>query len=85
MRPSRPGPTRTAAWRLLARFAFFLWIGLLVWGLYMRPLLVVGLGFALSLLFNLLLAMRGPRPVWPGLSMVLCVLGLGCGLYTVLG
>lgn len=82
LRPASDGAD--TAWQLLSKLAFFLWIGLLVWGIYMRPLLTVGLGFALSLLFNVLVAMRGPRPFWPGLSMLLSVLGLALGTYTVL-
>ncbi len=72
------------AWKLLARFAFFLWIGLLVWGAYQRPLMTVVAAFVLSLLFNVLLAIRGPRPIWPGLSMILASIGLTLGVYTVL-
>lgn len=45
----------------------------------------MALGFGLSLLFNVLLASRGPRPVWPGLSMAMSALGLALGVYTVLG
>jgi hypothetical protein len=71
-------------WKLLAKLAFFLWIGLLVWGAYQRPLMAVVMAFVLSLLFNVLLASRGPRPVWPGLSMVLSALGVGFGVYTIL-
>jgi len=72
------------AWSLLSRLAFFGWIGLLVWGGFMRFWTEVALGFGLSLLFNILLASRGPRPVWPGLSMGMSVLGLALGAYTVL-
>lgn len=72
------------AWKLLARLAFYLWIGLLLWGAYQRPLLVVLLGFGLSLAFNVLLVTRGPKAVWPGLSMALCALGVALGVYTVL-
>lgn len=72
------------AWKYLALLALWLWVGLLVWGAAMRPWTVVATGFGLSLAFNLLLALRGPRPVWPGLSMVSAVLGIGLGAYTVL-
>jgi hypothetical protein len=50
----------------------------------MRPWTDVALGFVLSLVFNLLLALRGPRPVWPGLSMVSAVLGIGAAGYLLL-
>ncbi|MCQ4162519.1 multidrug DMT transporter permease [Roseomonas sp. GC11] len=72
------------AWRLLAKFAFYLWLGLLVWGIYQRPLLQVGLAFGLSLAINLMLATHGPRAIWPGLSMLMCVGGVALGVYTVL-
>lgn len=82
----RPASDRAdTIWRLLAKLAFFLWLGLLAWGIYMRPLTEVALGFGLSLLFNLLLASRGPRSIWPGLSMGFCAAGLALGVYTVLG
>ena len=71
-------------WKYLALLALWLWMGLLVWGLVMRPWTQVAIGFVLSLAFNLLLALRGPRPAWPGLSMVSAVLGIGAGLYTLL-
>ncbi len=72
------------AWKLLSLLALWLWAGLLVWGAVMRPWTDVALGFALSLAFNLLLALRGPRPAWPGLSMVSAVLGIGAGVHTLL-
>jgi hypothetical protein len=72
------------AWKYLSLLALWLWVGLLVWGMAMRPWPDVAIGFALSLAFNLLLALRGPRPVWPGLSMVSAVLGISLGAYTVL-
>ena len=72
------------AWKYLSMLAFWLWLGLLVWGAMMRPWTDVALGFALSLAFNLLLALRGPRPVWPGLSMVSAVLGIGAAGYLLL-
>lgn len=72
------------AWKLLAKLAFFLWIGLLVWGLYNLPLPSLGIAFILSLTFNVLLAMRGPKSIWPGLSMMMCAAGVALGVYTVL-
>ncbi|MBO1074852.1 multidrug DMT transporter permease [Roseomonas marmotae] len=71
-------------WSWLSRFAFMLWLGLLVWGTQMRPLKEVLLGLGLSLLFNLMLALRGPRPVWPGLSMSMGVAGVAMGIYRLL-
>lgn len=72
-------------WKLMAKLAFFLWLGLLLWGVYMRPWTAVATGLILSMLFNLLLASRGPRSIWPGLSMGFCAAGLALGVYTVLG
>lgn len=71
-------------WRLLAKLTFFLWLGMLVWGVYMQPLKNVVVGFLLCLVFNLFLAFRGPKPFWPGLSMGLGVLGAGLSLYILL-
>jgi hypothetical protein len=72
-------------WRLVAKLAFFLWIGMLIWGVYMRPLHHVAVGFGLSLLFNVFLVFRGPKPFWPGLSMIMGVLGIGLSVYLILG
>ncbi|MFC7552587.1 hypothetical protein ACFQU7_10510 [Pseudoroseomonas wenyumeiae] len=47
------------AWKLLAQFSFLFWLGLLIWGAVMRPWFEPVLGFATSLLFNLVLAVRG--------------------------
>ncbi|MBC9176267.1 multidrug DMT transporter permease [Pseudoroseomonas ludipueritiae] len=73
------------AWKLLAQFSFLFWLGLLVWGVVMRPWLEPALGFATSLFFNFVLAIRGPRPAWPGLSMVMAVAGIALGAYRLLG
>jgi hypothetical protein len=72
------------AWKLLARLAFFLWLGLLVWGMFRLPWTMVLAGFAVSLIFNIVLALPGPRPIWPGLSMAMAAAGLALGIYTVL-
>ncbi|RKK04247.1 multidrug DMT transporter permease [Pseudoroseomonas wenyumeiae] len=73
------------AWKLLAQFSFLFWLGLLIWGAVMRPWFEPVLGFATSLLFNLVLAVRGPRPTWPGLSMIMAVAGIALGAYRLLG
>ena len=72
-------------WKLLSQFSFLFWLGLLGWGFWMRPWLEPVIGFATSLLFNFVLAIRGPRPAWPGLSMVMAVAGIGLGVYRLLG
>ncbi len=76
--------TSDTVWKYLSLLALWLWVGLLVWGAVMRPWTEVAIGFILSLAFNLLLALRGPRPAWPGLSMVSAVLGISATLYTLL-
>ena len=83
LRPSSEGAD--LFWRLLGKLAFFLWIGMLIWGVYMRPLHHVALGFGLSLLFNVFLIIRGPKPFWPALSMLMGVLGVGLSVYLILG
>ncbi|MFC3126424.1 multidrug DMT transporter permease [Pseudoroseomonas globiformis] len=72
-------------WKLLARFAFFLWLGLLVWGIYQRPLMAVLVAFILSLALNVVIASRGARPFWPGLSMGMSAIGAGLAIYLLLG
>lgn len=81
-------PTSDAAdtaWKFLSQFSFLFWIGLLAWGFWMRPWLEPVMGLVTSLLFNLVLAIRGPRPAWPGLSMAMGVVGIGLGAYRLLG
>jgi hypothetical protein len=82
LRPGSQGAD--LAWKWLSQLSFFLWIGLLLWGIYHRPLLTVGFGLGLSLVFNIFLAIRGPRPIWPGLSMGFGVAGIGLGIFTLL-
>ncbi len=82
LRPHSEGAD--AFWKILAKLAFFFWLGMLVWGVYMQPLKNVIVGFLLSLLFNVFLIFRGPKPFWPGLSMGLGLLGVGTSLYLLL-
>lgn len=72
-------------WKLLAQFSLIFWLGLLIWGAVTRPWVEPALGFATSLFFNFVLAFRGPRPAWPGLSMVMAVAGIALGAYRLLG
>ncbi|MDB5369842.1 MAG: Multidrug transporter permease [Roseomonas sp.] len=83
LRPGSEGAD--LAWKWLSQLAFFLWVGLLIWGCFMRPWTTVAVGLGLSLLFNVFLAIRGPRPVWPGLSMAMGAAGIGLGVFTLLG
>jgi hypothetical protein len=64
------------AWRLLGKACFAAWLALIIWGAmklhWSQPLSgVIG-----SLAFNAFLARLGPRPFWPGLSMLCGVAGL---------
>jgi hypothetical protein len=65
-----------AVWQLLGKACFGAWLGLIIWGAlklhWSQPL---G-GVAGSLAFNAFLARMGPRPFWPGLSMLCGVVGL---------
>ena len=73
------------AWVWLARAAFFLWLGLIVWGFrtyhWSQPLAAV----LASLAVNALIAMRGPQRSWPGLSILFCIVGLMAGAALLLG
>ncbi|MES2710693.1 MAG: multidrug DMT transporter permease [Pseudomonadota bacterium] len=65
-----------SAWRLIGKLCFAAWLALIIWGAlrlhWSQPLSgVIG-----SLAFNAFLARLGPRPFWPGLSMLCGVAGL---------
>lgn len=73
------------AWRLLGKACFAGWLALIVWGAvtlhWSQPLSgVIG-----SLAFNAFLARLGPRPFWPGLSMLCGVAGLALTGFMLLG
>lgn len=75
--------TANLAWRLLGKLCFAVWLALIVWGAlkmhWSQPLAaVVG-----SLAFNAFLARLGPRPYWPGLSMLCGVAGLILATFSV--
>jgi len=77
-------PVADSAWRLLGKACFIAWLALIVWGArtlhWSQPVsAVIG-----SLAFNAFLARLGPRPFWPGLSMLCGVAGLGLAGLTVL-
>jgi hypothetical protein len=72
-------------WGLLAKAAFWMWIGLIAYGFHAyhwsQPLAAV----MASLAVNALIAMRGPQRTWPGLSFLFCVAGLLAGVTVFLG
>jgi TRAP-type C4-dicarboxylate transport system permease small subunit len=78
-------PRADSAWRWLAYAALAAWPAMLAWGAWQlhwsQPLSAL-LG---SLGVNGFLAWRGPRPAWPGLSMLMCGLGLLLAALIVLG
>lgn len=73
------------AWRYLARLAFLAWLGMLAWGLWAKPWTLPLAAVMGSLAANALIASRGPRPFWPGLSMLFCAAGLGLAAWQLLG
>lgn len=83
LRPANP--TSSAAWSLLAKLTFFVWIAMMIWGFWSKPWTLPLAGLIGSLAANALVAMRGPRPFWPGLSMLLCVIGLGLSAWIIFG
>ena len=64
------------AWRLLGKATFAAWLALIVWGAFTLHWSQPVAGVLGSLGFNAFLARRGPRPFWPGLSMLCGVAGL---------
>jgi hypothetical protein len=83
MRPANA--TADRVWTLLGRTAFLAWLGMLVWGVVHVGILPTLVALLASLAVNALIAQRGPRPAWPGLSMFFAVTGLGLAAATVLG
>ncbi len=72
-------------WGLLAKAAFWMWLGLIVYGfLYFHWSQPVAAVLA-SLAVNVLIAMRGPQRTWPGLSILFCAVGLAAATVVVLG
>ena len=83
MRPSNE--VASQAWRWLGRLSFWGWIGLLGWGAWALHWSQPLAGLLASLAANAFIAMRGPRPAWPLLSMLFCGAGLLAGAYVVFG
>jgi hypothetical protein len=70
-------------WRPLGKACFGAWLGLIIYGaLKLHWSQPVG-GVVGSLAFNVFLARMGPRPFWPGLSMLCGVAGLALTFFTV--
>jgi hypothetical protein len=71
-------------WGLLARAAFLMWLGLIVYGFFRfhwsQPVAAV----LASLAVNALIAVRGPRRTWPMLSYLFCTVGLAAGTVVLL-
>lgn len=71
-------------WGILAKAAFWAWLGLIVYGFYRfhwsQPVAAV----MASLAVNALIAMRGPRRTWPMLSYLFCTVGLAAAAVVVL-
>lgn len=71
-------------WGVIARAAFWMWLGLIIWGFlhyhWSQPVAAV----MMSLAVNALIAVRGPMRSWPGLSLLFCAAGLMSGAATFL-
>jgi hypothetical protein len=74
LRPEWPPADR--AFKVLGRSAFAVWLGLLAWGFVKFPWWQPAAGILGSLAANALVLQAGPRPMWPGASMGLALLGL---------
>lgn len=72
------------AWRWLGKASFWAWLFLLGWGVWALHWSQPLAGLLASLAVNAFIAMRGPRPAWPLLSMLFCSAGLLAGAYLVL-
>jgi hypothetical protein len=81
----RPGhPLADLFWRGLSFVALVGW-GAMVAKLFMQSHWSTGLAALLgSFAVNWYFGYRGPRPTWPGLSMLFGVVGLGLAAYSLL-
>lgn len=64
------------AFKVLGRGAFAFWLVLLGWGFLYLPWWQPVAGILGSLALNALIVQGGARPAWPGLSMLLSLVGL---------
>ncbi|MBE9605345.1 multidrug DMT transporter permease [Acetobacteraceae bacterium H6797] len=83
LRPSNEAAS--TAWKYLAKLAFIAWLGMLVWGVMEKPWTSPLAAVMGSLAANALIASRGPRPFWPGLSMLFCVIGVFLAVWLMTG
>jgi hypothetical protein len=72
------------AWRGLSFAALITWGVLIVRGFYARDLADASAALLGSVALNWYIGHRGPRPTWPGLSMLFAVVGLGLAAYSFL-
>ena len=68
--------TANHVWGLLGKACFGVWLALILWGAITLHWSQPVSGVIGSLAFNAFLARMGPRPFWPGLSMLCGVAGL---------
>lgn len=82
MRPENP--IADLAWRGLAFAALIAWGALVVRGFVMGQWANATAALLGSFALNWYFGHRGPKPTWPGLSMLFAVVGLGLAAYSVL-
>jgi uncharacterized membrane protein AbrB (regulator of aidB expression) len=82
MRPE--SPAADLAWRGLSLAALVTWGALIVRGFYAFPWSEALAALLGSVALNWYIGHRGPRPTWPGLSMLFAVVGLGLAAYSFL-
>jgi len=82
-RPANGAANRT--WTLLGKAAFSAWLCMVVWGgFHGGPWYAVAAVIG-SVAMNAVIAKRGPRAAWPGVSMLFAVAGLGLAAAMVFG
>lgn len=82
MRPD--SPLADLAWRGLAFAALIAWGALVVRGYVMGQWANATAALLGSFALNWYFGHRGPKPTWPGLSMLFAVVGLGLAAYSFL-
>jgi len=70
------------AWRGLAFASLITWGALIVRGFYAAPWADALAALLGSFALNWYISHRGPRPTWPGLSMLFAVVGLGLAAWS---
>lgn len=82
MRPD--SPVADLVWRGLAFAALIAWGALIVRGFVQAHWADASAALLGSFALNWYFGYRGPRPAWPGLSMLFAVVGLGLATYSFL-